>query len=497
MRINSDLSKNLFSSLFPQLVNIISNLILPTMIIVVYGSQINGLISTVRSIVSYIALIGAGISAAVTQSLYLPVAKGDINIVKGMLKAADNLFNKCGRSYLIIVCVVSFIYPLLVEGKVHYITMVLLLLVMSISGASEFFVVGRCHSLLYAHQKVYVYSIIQAFSLLVSLILAILMLKLNVDIVLVQFSISFVYILRAFILHNYIKRVFPQYNGFQKVKPIKKAIEKRNDAMIHQLSGLAVTGSQTIILSVFVSLEAASIYAIYNIVFSGLYSICSNINVAITPFLGKTYAVESKVSLNEKFKLTEVSFYLLIFLLYGVTSVMLLPFIELYTKDADINYVYYKFGFIFLIVQLFTIYRIPSAAIINVAGHYKETKFRAIIEASICVTASLLFTIYFGMYGVLLGTGCAIFWRCIDMIVYSHTRILFFKYYKSIFRLCRLVIIVSLFFYFGQYLDLNIINYRYWFFVSLIVALVIFVVAIIDILIFERNFLKILAKRLK
>ena len=40
------------------------------------------------------------------------------------------------------------------------------------------------------------------------------------------------------------------------------------------------------------SLEAASIYAVYNIVFSGLQSICANINTAVTPYLGKEISLE-------------------------------------------------------------------------------------------------------------------------------------------------------------------------------------------------------------
>ena len=148
--------KNLFSSSLPQGVNIISSLILPTLIISVYGSEINGLISTTRVILGYIALVGAGISVAVTQSLYEPVAKKDVPVVKGMLHAADKMFNHYGRIYVIITLLVASIYPFFIKNMDSYLMVSLLLIVMSIAGASEFFIVGYCRTLLYANQKVYV-----------------------------------------------------------------------------------------------------------------------------------------------------------------------------------------------------------------------------------------------------------------------------------------------------------------------------------------------------
>lgn len=70
--------KNIMASALPQIMNIITNLILPSLIILKFGSEINGLVSSIKSIVSYISIVGAGIATATTQALYEPVAKKDI-----------------------------------------------------------------------------------------------------------------------------------------------------------------------------------------------------------------------------------------------------------------------------------------------------------------------------------------------------------------------------------------------------------------------------------
>lgn len=478
---------NIGASILPQIVNIVSSFILPVLIINIYGSQINGLTATIKSLVGYISLVGAGIATVTTQSLYGPVARQDAPTVRGMLCAAANMFNRCGYMYVIIVLVVSFIYPFLIKENVSYTTTVLLLVVMSISGASEFFVVGRCRSLLYADRKVYVSTGIQSLSLIIGLILAIIMLKFETNIVLVQLGISGVYIARALLLALYVRKRYPQYVCRKDTKPIMNAVKKRKDAMIHQLSGLIVFGSQSIILSVMVSLEAASIYAVYNIIFSGLYSICSNINVAISPFLGKTLAVGTMEKVKREFNIMEYSFYILTTVILTVTILTILSFISLYTKNADINYIYPRYALMFVIIQVFNMYRLPNIAIINVAGHFKETRFRAIIESMICLVASVIFTFFWGMYGVLVGTGIAIGWRCFDMIWYTYKYILEDSVLTSLFRLTRTLSIIVLFYFVVKNPFLSIDSYFDW---MLYVVAILFIVSsllAIDALLFERK----------
>ena len=138
--------KNIFASALPQIMNIITNLILPSMIILRFGSEINGLISSIKVIISYVSIVGAGIATATTQRLYEPVAKKQTNVVRGMLNASNKMFNKFGTIYCGIVLIVAILYPLFIETNIEYITIVLLMLAMSISGASEFFAIGRCRS---------------------------------------------------------------------------------------------------------------------------------------------------------------------------------------------------------------------------------------------------------------------------------------------------------------------------------------------------------------
>lgn len=485
-----NLLKNIIASVLPQAMNILSNLILPSLIIMKYGSEINGLVSTTKSIISYISLVGAGIATAVVQALYAPVAKKEYEVVKGMLHAAGNMFNKYGLIFCGITLATAIIYPFTISADIDHITITLLLIVMSLSGASEFFVVGRCRALLYAHRKVYICSVIQAVSLLGSLVLALVMLQLDTSIVVVQFSISFVYVLRALLLHWYVNRQYPIYADYKQVAPDHNAVAKRGDALVHQISGLAINGSQSVILTGVVGLGAASIYSVYNIVFSGLQSICSNISTAITPFLGREYALGGKKQLAEKFDLVDLLFHVLVSVVYSVATMMILPFVSLYTQNADIDYLYPAFAWLFSMTSAIYVLKIPSNSLINVAGHFKETKWRAITEGAICIVLGLLFTALWGMIGVLIGLCAALLWRCIDTIIYTHKHILCCNSRKTLFRFARTVAIILFWVWVTATTTISAPNYFEWILSSFKVLLVSVIMVFIDVLLFDRMLVK-------
>ena len=485
------LYKNVISSALPQMVNILSNLILPGLIIAQFGSEINGLVSTTKTIVSYISLVGAGIATAVTQALYQPVANQDDLTTKGMLRTANGMFNRYGVIFLIITLLVSIGYPLAIRSDVPYLSVMLLLIVMSLSGASEFFAIGRCRAILYAHQKVYVCSIIQAASLLMSLGMAVLMLKLECGIILVQFTISFVYVLRGFLLTAYVRKCYPQYTDYRSAPPVPSAIQKRKDAMIHQLAGLVVTGSQAAILTFLVDLKAASIYSVYNIVLYGIRSICSNLCTAITPFLGKQYALGHKKQLANMYDAVEFVFSFAVTFVLMVTVAMLVPFVSLYTRGADIDYVFPIFALLFVVSSSFYILKLPGTSLISVAGHFKETKWRAILEAVLSVVLSFVLTIWLGMHGVLLGTGIALGWRCVDTIFYAGRRILQRKIGASVRRLCLSVVNILLFQAAVKWIPVQAYSWVDWILWAVLYAAGALIVLVAEAVLFERKALRI------
>ncbi len=84
--------KNVIWGLANQLITIAFGLILPRMFITSYGSEINGLISSVNQIYVYVALLEAGIGTASLQALYKTHGQGDRDSSTAVMAATASFY---------------------------------------------------------------------------------------------------------------------------------------------------------------------------------------------------------------------------------------------------------------------------------------------------------------------------------------------------------------------------------------------------------------------
>lgn len=68
---------NVGCTMLCQLVTFISGLIVPRLILSTFGSEANGLVSSITQFLNYIALVEGGIGSVVLTALYGPLAKKD------------------------------------------------------------------------------------------------------------------------------------------------------------------------------------------------------------------------------------------------------------------------------------------------------------------------------------------------------------------------------------------------------------------------------------
>lgn len=414
--------KNLIATGFTQIVQFVSNFVLPPLIVANYGSVINGLVSTAKQLTGYANLVGAGISAASIQSLYKPLANDNKRGISAVYNGMNRMFAKAGWLFTLIVILMAFVYPLFTDKEISYSLTLSLIIVTGIAGISEFFAVAKYRTILFASQKEYIISWTMSICIILGVTLSVLCIKADLSIIIVQLAYSVLYILRIFILRYFVKKHFSFIDP--KIPPKDELRTQRNNALIHQLTGLLTLGSQVVILSVFVNLGAASIYAIYNIAFSGLQSVFHHMNNSFTPFLGKTLAMGELSKLRSEFKYVEFIFSTMFVIVITICLLLLYSFIALYMKDSDIIYANHLYTLLFVLFAMCNLARLPGQVLINAAGHFKETRNRALIEAGSCVVLQLILAPIYGIVGVLTASIIALGWRCIDIIFYSNKYIL-------------------------------------------------------------------------
>ena len=77
---------NIISLLLFQATTIICGFIVPKLIISNYGSNVNGLISSITQFLAYIVLLDSGFTAVVKSQLYKPIAENNYDKINAILK---------------------------------------------------------------------------------------------------------------------------------------------------------------------------------------------------------------------------------------------------------------------------------------------------------------------------------------------------------------------------------------------------------------------------
>ena len=98
---------NIAFSLLLQLVLFVKGLILPRIIIPAYGSDVNGLVSSISQFLAYISLLEAGVGSIFRASLYKPLARGDMDSVSGIINEQKRFYRKIGTifvGYVVALC---------------------------------------------------------------------------------------------------------------------------------------------------------------------------------------------------------------------------------------------------------------------------------------------------------------------------------------------------------------------------------------------------------
>lgn len=476
--------KNIFVNFGYQVVNTVVNIVVPPLIIGCFGSAINGLISTIKQIISYIQLVGAGISESTVVSLYKPLSEKDHKKTSSIYNAVGKTFNRAGFLFSIISILIAFIYPLFISDQLPYIFIVEIILVLSISGLSEFLFIGKYRSLLIADQKLYIVNLAQIFGAIISTAITIIMILADMNIVLVQLATVLTYVCRIFVLHFYIKKHYKFLDN--KAIPDYSAVSKRKAATIHQVAGLVIFGSQTLFIANICGLAEASVYSVYNLVFTGINTILSTVSSAMLAGMGNLIASEGRNKVRVVFGIYEMLYYILTFTVYITAFVMIKPFISIYTSGAnDVEYVRTELIILFTLMGLINCLRTPGATMINAKGHYDETKNRALIEMTICLVGQFVFVWKLGIVGVLIATILAYLYRTVDVIIYSNHKVLEQSVRKTVFRIIFYCALIGAASFFVFSVDLSASGYIQWFVEAIVVVIAAFAAVFIATLIFD------------
>lgn len=187
--------------------------------------------------------------------------------------------------------------------------------------------------------------------------------------------------------------------------------------------------------------------------------IVSNIQKLIFTFVsgieatfGDMLAKNEITSLKKYFRLYEFMIFIITFILFTSTAILIIPFMSIYTRGiTDIDYIRPIFAYVLIASEAIYCLRIPYHTVTVAAGHFKQTRKGPFVEVIINVLLSVILVFYFDLVGVVIGTLIAMLFRTAYYVNYLSKNILHLNILDFIKRLvinitCTLsVILISTF----------------------------------------------------
>ncbi len=303
-------------------------------------------------------------------------------------------------------------------------------------------------------------------------ITSIMLMLFNKSILLVVF-VPIIYLpIRSLFLRIYIKKKYPLVD--YSVKPSEEKLESRKDAFLSGVSNSLSVSLPIIMVSFLISLEMASVFSIYSMVFMGLTAIISVFRSGMGAVFGNVYAKNEMDIFRESNDSFEFLMYALIAVLYSVALSLITPFIKVYVSDvADINYIYPMVGVLFTIWSIAHNSKTPGEIIIDSTGKWKLARKTYIIQTLMLVLGVFTLGYFFGINGFLIGMIIASLYKSVSIIFIVNSKILKQTSKKTILRFLRMFLIVFMVnipFIFNL-INIEVSGFSEWFFVAIIVFL--------------------------
>lgn len=414
------------ANLFLQIVVFISGIILPRFILQAYGSSINGMITSVNQFLTYLGLAEAGVATASVVALYTPLALGRKDEVNSILSAARKFYNRSGVLFLSLTAVLVFVYPFFISGQLDNSLVRWMIVVLAGSTLVDYFFLGKYRVLLMANQEGYVVALIQSAGTVANMVVSIGLIYAGASVLAVKAVATGVYVLRLFLVKAYAKKKYPDLDFH--AQPAEGALKQKNAALFHQVVTIIVNNTDTTILTICLgsrSLLEVSVYGIYMLVVNAVNQLLTSFSNGLTAGFGEVIARREEETLKKSYSDYEYMFFLIFFVVVACMGVLLIPFISVYTIDMkDVQYVRPVIAVLFTLLVFLQNVRIPGLTIICAAGHYKETRYQAGLEAAINIVVSLALVWSMGMTGVLLGTVCSYGYRSFEIILYTNRHLI-------------------------------------------------------------------------
>lgn len=415
---------NIAVSLLGQFVTLVCGLIVPRLLIGQFGSEAYGATASIAQFLAYITLLEAGIGGVARAALYKPLAENDIDRISAVVCEIKRFFRVIGCIFAGYVLILACTYQWIADVQCFdWLSTATLVVVISISTFAQYFIGISYAVLLQAAQRTYITTAISMVATALNTVLIVILTGYHCSLITVKLVSSVVFALKPFAMWIYVQKHFQLRNTKQR-NP--KLLEQKWNGLGQHLAFFLHSNTDIAVLTVLADLTTVAVYSVYHMVVAQIQNVTASFSSGMEAIFGDMLAKQETEQLKRTFRYYETLLSFVSLILFSVTAVMIVPFVNIYTQGiADVNYTQPLFAFLLVIASLLYCLRIPYHSLTIAAGHFRQTQLAAYGEAAINITVSILLVIQFGLIGVAIGTVTAVLFRFCYYAWYLSKHILF------------------------------------------------------------------------
>lgn len=407
---------NTISAFIYQGVAVVCGFILPRAILNRHGSDVNGLINSIAQFLQMITFLELGVGAVVQSALYRPLAQKDSAAISEVLASGSSFFRKLAGIMVVYVAVLVFLYPLLIDAAFGFVYDATLILSMSISYFAQYYFGIMDGLLLKADQKAYIIHGIDTVTLVVNTLFCYCLLYWGCSIQVVKLATSGIFLLRPILVRIYIRK---NYQIDRHCSYDKDSLAQKWNGVAQHVAAIVLDSTDVVVLSLFSTMYAVSVYSVYLLVVSGIKSLFMSCFNSVRSLFGELWAKQEHEELNRYFGFMEWLLHGSVLFVWCCTFKLIVPFVLIYTEHmTDTNYDVPVFAALLCIAYGLFCIRILFHNMILAAGDYKNTQNIYFVGAAINLITSILAVRRWGLVGVTVGTLIAMLYQMLHMGYY-------------------------------------------------------------------------------
>ena len=433
--------KNLISALVAQFIHILYGLIVPRIILGAFGSNINGLVSSINQFLSFITLLEGGLGAVVLAELYFPIEKKDSRRIRGIMLSCQRFFSRLTIIFALYTLALAIVYAFAVKNEYDFFFVFSLVLVLSLITVSQYLFSINYKLYLQADQRLYIVNNISSIMLLVNIVITFVVVKVFPEIRVLKIASSMAFFVQPIILRKYVDK---DYRNFRVDSEIVK-LTKQRSGFAQNLAFFINMNTDIALITIFATLSDVSIYSVYLIAITAIRSVISSLTNSYQSAIGKYIVQGNEEELKKRFDDFCKWTWIVTTILFCTCLLLINQFVNLYTRNVeDANYYQPLFALVMTVSNIVYCIREPYRLLVLSAGKFKETNFGSFMEAIINIVLSIILIKPLGLLGVAIGTLAAITYRFIYFIWYLRKDIIHSKISYYVVDYFRLFIILSI-----------------------------------------------------